>query len=368
VYKHIIEDFRDDMGVTPKTLTVNWLLPCPVAAGSGGHHDIFIAANEMVKRGHNVTLYCEETNPKLGDALTRDFIKSNYNLDPLFDIERGFNKIRNCDAIICTHYTTVYKAEELWDRCYLQAYFIQDFEPFFSPIGSDYFLAEQTYSKNMFYITLGPWLKEKLANEYGVKAGHVDFWVDRNIYFPSSNEAGIGPSDRRRILYFARPHMPRRSYELGVMALEKLSKNIKDVDIVFFGSNDIDVTKLNFPCIDLGVLPVSELGELYRGADMALSFSTTNPSLAGFEMMACGLPIIDLDVLDSVHRHGDGYPAHLCTPTADTIAEDIEALVFDEKRLKEMSLAGIKFTTGLNRPQDALAKLTELIEERIGAS
>src|SRR5262249_54859110 len=147
---------------------------------------------------------------------------------------------------------------------------------------------------------------------FGAKARDIPFWVDRRYYFaPDARRE----RQRPRILYFARPHMPRRCYELGLEALAVLAKQTPEIEICLFGADHVP-GRLDFPYTALGILSPKELGELYRGYDVGLAFSTTNPSLVTFEMMACGLPVVDLDVFDARDRHG-GYPAVLAEPSPE---------------------------------------------------
>jgi hypothetical protein len=44
---------------------------------------------------------------------------------------------------------------------------VQDFEPYFEPVGSYSTFAENTYRFGFHGITLGEWLSKKLTNEYG---------------------------------------------------------------------------------------------------------------------------------------------------------------------------------------------------------
>jgi hypothetical protein len=55
-YKEIITRYRSRANMSERILSISWLVPPPFH-GSGGHNDIFIAANEMAKRGHQVRVY-----------------------------------------------------------------------------------------------------------------------------------------------------------------------------------------------------------------------------------------------------------------------------------------------------------------------
>ncbi|MGV2131134.1 hypothetical protein ACQZ4P_01060 [Agrobacterium vitis] len=77
------------------------------------------------------------------------------------------------------------------------------------------------------------------------------------------------------------------------MALDILRKRNVDFEVDFFGW---PLGKLNFdfPYRDLRILKSQQLAELYREATVGVVFSATNHSLVNKEMMACGLPVMDL--------------------------------------------------------------------------
>jgi len=244
------------------------------------------------------------------------------------------------------------------DRTALPAYFVQDYEPFFSPIGSEYFAAEQTYRYGLLCVTLGPWLKQ-MVERHGARARAIPFWVDPRFYHP----AGARRGPRPRVVYFARPQMARRCYELGLEALAVLARRRPDVEICLFGAASFS-GRLEFPHTALGILGPAELGELYRSADVGMAFSTTNPSLVTFEMMACGLPLVDLDVFDSRERHG-GYPALLVEPSPEAIADGVTRLLQDQGAAEGIRRQSLAFVRDLPTPSAALAQVSEAIEDEI---
>lgn len=359
VYRRIIQDARRERGIPDSALSINWVVVDPFA-GSGGHNDIFIAANEMATRGHAVTLFFAQSEIEGDAAAIRDYIQQHFGYEALFRIGLGYENITHCDALIATHYSTADIVKRYSDRAALAAYFVQDYEPFFAPVGTDYFMAEQTYRYGLLCITLGPWLRT-MVERHGARARHISFWVDRRFYFTS---AGVSPArSRRRVIYFARPQMPRRCYDLGLEALAILARRMPDVEICLFGAPSFP-GRIAFPYTSLGILSPAELGELYRNSDIGLAFSTTNPSLVTFEMMASGLPIVDLDVLDSRARHG-GYPAVLVEPSPESIADGMARLLDDPITLSQLSREGVAFTSHLPTAQSALADVSRVIEEEL---
>jgi glycosyltransferase involved in cell wall biosynthesis len=361
-YRKVIADWRRARGIRDSTLAINWIM-VGAFAGSGGHNDIFIAANEMARRGHHVTLFFDGVETEANSREIRRFIEKHFGYQVKFDIALGFDNITHCDALIATHNSTAHVAHRLRNRAHVPAYFVQDYEPFFSPVNSEYFAAERTYRYGLFTITLGPWLKDVLERQHGVLARNISFWVNRRYYYPAAERRPR--RERPRILYFARPHMPRRCYELGLAALSIVARKMPDVEICLFGASEFP-GHLDFPHTSLGVLSPPELGDLYRGGDLGLAFSTTNPSLVTFEMMACGLPLVDLDVFDSRERHG-GYPALLTDPLPEAVADGLMRLARTPELLDALGRQGIEFTSGMPEVHEALADVSRIIEEEVAA-
>ena len=70
------------------------------------------------------------------------------------------------DALVCTSYDTCYYGRSVSFNG-KRFYFVQDFEPDFSPKGSFYYLAKATYGFGMHCITNGRWMADKVVSEGG---------------------------------------------------------------------------------------------------------------------------------------------------------------------------------------------------------
>jgi glycosyltransferase involved in cell wall biosynthesis len=149
-----------------------------------------------------------------------------------------------------------------------------------------------------------------------------------------------------------------------LQALSVIAKRTPEVEICLFGADHIP-GHLAFPHTALGILSPTELGDLYRGCDIGLAFSTTNPSLVTFEMMACGLPLVDLDVFDARARHG-GYPAVLAEPSPEKIADAVTRLLASPGLRSDISRDSIAFTASMPNAQEALGRISTILEEEIG--
>lgn len=169
-----------------------------------------------------------------------------------------------------------------------KCYFVQDFEPHFFAAGSHAALAEQTYRFGFLGITAGGWLAERLTREYGMRAEPIGFSYDKGRYLPLPRPVDAGP---RRIFFYARPHTPRRGFELGMLVLADVVRRLPDVEVVLAGC-DASFFHIPFKHVNAGVMALDDLPRLYSDCDVALVLSHTNLSLLPLELMACGCPVV----------------------------------------------------------------------------
>jgi glycosyltransferase involved in cell wall biosynthesis len=97
-------------------------------------------------------------------------------------------------------------------------------------------------------------------------------------------------------LFFARPSLRRRGYDVGVDALRLLKTERPDVDVVFFGSPTDELGEVPFEFRNLGVIEATAVAEAMNEAHILLTFSLTNISNVPYEGMACGCAVVDLDL------------------------------------------------------------------------
>jgi glycosyltransferase involved in cell wall biosynthesis len=147
--------------------------------------------------------------------------------------------------------------------------------------------------------------------------------------------------DRRTVLFYSRDATPRRAVPLGLLALDELWRRRPDARIALFG--DPEPAKTTFPHENLGIVSPDELARRYNEATVGLCLSLTNYSLIPQEMMACGLPCVDLAGRSPEAAFGRDGPAELAEPDPIALADAIEALLDDEQRWRRRSEAGLAF-------------------------
>jgi glycosyltransferase involved in cell wall biosynthesis len=322
-------------------LRISWIIPQPFE-GSGGHRNIFRAIKYLSEFGHQCTLYMTRDNMRFANGeQVSEFIDREFFPLGVDEVRVDFDRVAACDVLVSTYWTTAYVARENADRTFLNVYFIQDFEPMFFPMGTDYVRALQSYRFGFYHIASGPWPLTMIEKHTGVTGGgFFRFPIDRSIYF--ANQA-VGRSSNR-VIFFARPDMPRRCYWLGIEALKIVKERRPELEIVLYGSRKEKLVDASFEFTNLGLTDtIDELGELYRSAALGICFSTTNPSLVPYEMMACGCPVVDLNVNNNEVNYGGSGNSLLVDPDPKLIAEGILDLLSDPARMLDLKLRGMAY-------------------------
>ncbi len=356
VYQKIIDIFNNNnnIEVDIKNLNIAWIIPEPFV-GSGGHRNIFRAVKKLSEFGHKVNMYFTANidikkihkivNDHFFDLSHVEFIKYN-------------GSLKNHDICFATHWSTVYPLMDNKDKIKYLFYFVQDFEPMFAPMGSEYILAENTYKMGLTHITSGPWPTKILKEKYNAEAYPFLFPLDKTVY----NTKPLRTKENKNIIFFARPEMPRRCYELGIQMLTYVKQKMPSVEIILWGSNNIHSKNVPFECTNLGLLPtLKDLNKLYRNADIGIVFSTTNPSLVPYEMMASGLAVADIKLEYSLINYGSQKNIFLLDPSPKSAASEIILALNDDKLRQEKAMNGLRFVDENFYDEDKMGKRIESI-------
>ncbi len=339
-----------------KKLTINWFM-MDMGKSGGGDINIFRFVNGLSKLGHSMNIYIVQgsthpTNEALKDYVTKHYGEVNANF---FISDK---EIMDSDACVATSWNTAYKVFEI-ENTKDKFYFVQDFEPYFYPHGSYYAFAENTYKMGFKGITAGYWLQDKLKNDYGMKTMGYRFTYNPKNYYEAQ---GIKREDFS-IFFYARPVTPRRSYELGVTALNELAKLEPKIKVYLAGW-DISSDMINFPHENLGVLKVSDLAELYTRCNLGLVLSATNCSLLPTELLASGcVPVID----EGPHNEWlvkDKRNGIIVKPNPVDIAKTIKHYLDNPGEIDQIRKQGKDFLEETNEEKE-IKKVEEFIFESL---
>jgi O-antigen biosynthesis protein len=312
-------------------LRINWIVP-GIDRASGGLLNIFRTIQQLEAWGHENRVYVLGRIP--GGLSARERIRKSY--FPInAEVEALSQNIKDSDVLIATSWPTAYAVRSIGNTAQ-KFYFVQDIEYMFHPPGSLYEFARQSYRFGFRGITLGSWIADVLRKDFAMECTAFSFSYDRDAY-ASSGRRLLAPG-RKRVVYYARPETERRGFELGVMALSLVAKKMPDVEFVLVGfpRQPLD---LPFPSILPGVLPISELGALYRSCDVALVLSHTNLSMLPLELMASGCAVVSNEG-PNVEWLLTNETAQLAKPDPRALAEAMtELLQNDQLRLRKVEAA-----------------------------
>ncbi|MEZ2218239.1 rhamnan synthesis F family protein [Rhizobium sp. RCC_161_2] len=346
-------------------LDIHWVIPS-FGKGAGGHMTIFRIVRFLEQFGHHQTLWLQGATNMPSEESARQRISDWYlPIGPRVNVLFLPDDVRQLsgDVLIATDCWTAFpvsQATSFKERFY----FVQDYEPDFHAAGANQLVAESTYNFGFSALCAGAWL-DNIMKSKGMWSRRWDLSVDHDIYFPASRLPSSGTNQRReiQIAFYARPYTPRRAVELGFAALEQLHASGTRFKVHLFGEENVDVT-YNFPYEQHGILNHDQLAELYRSSDLGLVFSATNYSLIPLEMMACGLPVIELDVPSTraIFQNGE---VKFALPTPYDIASAVVDLIDNPEKIDAQVERGLEFIRGVSWEQSA-RKVEAALKERLG--
>ena len=328
-----------------RALDIHWVIP-DFIRGAGGHMTIFRFVELLERFGHRQTIWIQNPVDSAAEAKSRMQswyipFKGKVFVNLLPDDTRQLAG----DIIIATDRWTVYpvvSAPNFKERFY----FIQDYEPYFYPVGENYLTTEQTYHMGLCGLCAGDWLLGKMQ-AIGVWAAKWDLAVDHEIYYPETlPQKDLTGDQKIRIAFYARGYTPRRARRLGIAAFEELHKRGLRFRVIMFGET-LTGESFAFDCEERGIVSPQQLASIYRESDIGVVFSTTNYSLIPLEMMACDLPVVEIDTESTraVFRNGE---VSLAIPDPRKIADAIRTLLNDTDHREEQRANGRNFVAGLS--------------------
>ncbi|MGY8856296.1 MAG: rhamnosyltransferase WsaF family glycosyltransferase [Pseudomonadales bacterium] len=337
-------------------LNIHWVIP-DFAKGAGGHMTIFRTIRWLEIFGHTCTIWIY--NPSINqsgsegyETIVKHFqqVKAQVNV-----IENGFDDSEG-DAIIATDWGSmnyVMSASSFKRRFY----FVQDYEPEFYAMGSLKLAALQSYNHDVDCICASPWLSQLMQTKHNLWATPFHLAYDKETY-NQDNITRQNSNEVFKIAFYARHFTERRAVELGLLALEQLGKWGLPIEVHTFGA-PLKTNSAPFKLVDHGVVSPSQLAEFYKDCDLGIVFSATNYSLIPQEMMACGIPVCELDT-DSTRAIFNEDIVKFLSPNPRIMAEQIRSLLFKYDELNAMAERAIEWVN-----QFSWEKSAKIVEQGI---
>ena len=338
--------------------TIAFVLKAPIGKTGGGYKKIFILANYL-RRHFLVKVYVEAIAhlKNMSDEAIKRYCEENFDF-PRNDINVGYD-IEATDLVIATNWPTAPIVNDL-DNARAKIYFVQDYEPeFYLETDPLYLEAETTYSLGLSIITIGSYLKNKLTLRNS-SCRSIPFSMDRSFIEAIPEQTGSAMGKKCSVLFFARPHIPRRGFKVGIEALEMLKLVYPDVEIILYGLDE--PLDLPFEYRDVGQISQEDLCKIMAKTDIHLSYSLTNISTVIYEAMACGCACVEANVEPVRAMVEDGFNCLLAEATATDTFRSLSRLVESPALRTRIASNGIKHAKCLTE-ENMCAEFYRHIEE-----
>jgi len=313
--------------------TIAWLIPS-LLEGSGGHRTILQHADHLQRHGHRCILYMENAeHEQYSNGTFRKNIKRMFGYD-FTDVRAGWSEIEPADMVFATAWYSATVVRALPFPC-VKAYFVQDFEAQFNPMGDGYLMAENSYRYGLHSITIGRWLQALLEREFGAKSVFFDFCADLAVYRRLPRVAR-----EKAVCFIYQPDKPRRCAELGLEALGIVKHHMPEVKIYLYGSKQTG--RVWFEHENLGLMGLEDCNHLYNRCAAGLCISSTNPSRIPFEMMAAGLPVVEVYRDNTLYDFPE-QAMLLCEQTPESLARGLMELLAEPEHRTAMGASSVDF-------------------------
>ncbi|MCP9488898.1 MAG: glycosyltransferase [Solirubrobacteraceae bacterium MAG38_C4-C5] len=286
------EDLASALHRGRRPLSVVFVLPGLGKGGSGGSHSIVQEVRGLRRLGVPARIAlvkkdierARSTYPDAGELF-----------EPFADVDELERRTADADVISMTHFKSAAMVAHIWAQRqdFLPAYYIQDYEPFFSTSdGADIAEAVASYTAIPEAVLFAKthWLCNVVGQAHGLAVAKVEPSIDETLFWSGSRPGG-GPL---RVAAMTRPRTPRRQAHGTVTVLERAAARLgADIETVTFGCEAAAFNKLTSSS-DLraghrGLLDRQEVAALLGSVDVFLDLSVYQAfGRTALEAMACG--------------------------------------------------------------------------------
>jgi GT2 family glycosyltransferase/glycosyltransferase involved in cell wall biosynthesis len=329
-------------------LSIVFVLPGLAEGGSGGSHSIYQEVHGMRRLGIPARIALRDTAWERASNVYADAPEV---IDTFADLDELARITANADVIVATHFKSVDMvcALQRQRQDFLAGYYIQDYEPFFSPSDrADHAEAKGSYTALTDGLSFAKthWLCNVIGERHGTFVAKVEPSIDEQVFHALERTAGDGPL---RVVAMVRPRTPRRQPYSTVTILERLIAQFgDDVAITTFGCHQAQLETLTDSSRVLerhaGLLGRAQVAALFRQADVFLDVSMYQAfGRTALEAMACGCTAVVPRVGGACEFAIDDDNA-LVVDTLDRTApfSALASLVFDRERLYRLQTGAVR--------------------------
>jgi hypothetical protein len=327
-------------------LSIAYVLPGLPPGGSGGSHSVVQEARALAELGAPVRVLVGGDSAERAAAV---YPEAKQLFRPYGSASELESALAGCDVVVATEAPSArLVAAHVRERPnVLGAYYVQDYEPLFSPAGgpgADAALISYRQAEGLLLFAKTHWIVNVLAAAHGLAVAKVRPSLDRTTFHA---EGRGGEPARPRVAAMVRPRTPRRRPAETLAALQRLAAELGEgVRCLSFGCNRDELATLP-PAPDvehLGVLSREEVAHLMRGCELFLDLSAYQAfGRTGLEAMACGaVPILPRRGGVSEYAEHEGNAVLVDSEDEDAVITAVTRLLGDRERLERLRAAGIE--------------------------
>lgn len=324
-------------------MRVTFLLPGYPWGPVGGFRVVYQHANELVARGHRVTVlharrlrtletpgaaWSERVRGRLRRARDTVLRPSLWwqTVDPRVELrfigEPVGAAVPDADVVFATAWQTATYVRDLPERKGRKHYLVQDFAPW---LGSEEEIHE-TWRWPLRKVTVSSWLLEQVRTAGATDVVNIPNGIDRPSLGLRTPIAG-----RPKLVAMMYSRAPYKGIEDGIEALVRAKRAVPELEAVVFGAPRRPAGLPGWVRYERN-LPDAALAELYNTAGVFLCSSTAEGfALPPAEAMACGAAVVTTDCGGNREYAEDGVTA-LVSPPGDpaALARNLVRVLEDE--------------------------------------
>lgn len=330
---------------------------------TGGHRTFFEISNQLVERGHDVTIttlgypmvskwfkpkakvvYVEKyalIRKIIQDILAKKLGKTGKKINGLvLDnlIKTLADAIPECDinvATLCYSAFSVFRSNKG-----IPFYHMQHYEPLFSADDYGRKMTEETYYLPLNHIVNSSWLKAKLIETH--KLQHlpvVNHAIDHDIFYPRAEKNKNG---KYKIVGLGKPVDWKGIYEV-CQAIKLVLEKRNDVEFILFGRAKLPACFNDVPHTFIASPSDVELAKLYSESDLVISASWYESfPLPPLEGMACNTAVITTPYGTEDYAFNEKNALVVPPKNPAAIAEAIFRLLDDRGLRERLATEGVK--------------------------
>ena len=322
-------------------LRIAMVLP-PFRRGSGGHNTLLQILTRLERRGHVCSVWVHDVmrmhQSEWPGVLRRNLREFFAPIEA--PVYKGFDAWQGADVVVATGWQTVYPAL-LLDGCRARVYVVNDHEPEFYATSVERALAERTYGEGLYCVSGEPVAaRPPRASATARRARPSSSASSTTSTSRARSRAARTPSSTTRATGRARRAVPTALAALRELYERRPQTRASCCSATATPSRRPSPTSTSACCSPI------ELSWLYSQATVGLCLSMTNFSLMPKEMLACGLPCVELAGVSAESIFGADGPIELAELDPVALASALERLLDDRELRERRSREGIEFVAG----------------------